>query len=314
MKASLSGVCERDLDLFLVEELVADEGLLAWLLERCSLGGPAVIDYSIVHSACGNNGETDVEVRSKFSDGREVVVLIENKIAASFQRRQAERYRERASDLRRNCGAAGAVTLLFAPEVYLDPGDFKHGFDFQLAYEDVLEWLRARDPDDPRLRYKELLLEAAIEKSRKGTDVDPAASTFWSHYWTLTCEREPDLNLRQPDGKSSASTFVTFSPSGLARGLSILHKFDRGFVDLQFAGWGERVGELRRLTEDFREQGMAVERATGSAAIRLHVPALNSARCPEDQADAIVAGLTAAGHLLRWTRTHGEALEAIIGS
>lgn len=39
MKISISGVCERDMDLFLIEELVADRDLLVWLFERCDLGG-----------------------------------------------------------------------------------------------------------------------------------------------------------------------------------------------------------------------------------------------------------------------------------
>jgi hypothetical protein len=69
MKISVSGVCERDMDLFLIEELVADRDLLVWLFNRCDLvGEPDFDELAFTHSAVVGNGESDVEVRAKLSD------------------------------------------------------------------------------------------------------------------------------------------------------------------------------------------------------------------------------------------------------
>ncbi|MCX6867719.1 MAG: hypothetical protein NTV46_16170 [Verrucomicrobia bacterium] len=42
MKISISGGCERDMDLFLIEELVAGRDLLVWLFNRCKLEEPVL--------------------------------------------------------------------------------------------------------------------------------------------------------------------------------------------------------------------------------------------------------------------------------
>ncbi len=80
MKIRFSGVCERDMDLFLVEELVADPELLATLFARCGLGEPDYHQTSVTHSAVAGNGESDVEVRS--------ILKTE---ATAFQAQQAQR-------------------------------------------------------------------------------------------------------------------------------------------------------------------------------------------------------------------------------
>ena len=123
---------------------------------------------------------------------------------------------------------------------------------------------------------------------------------------------EPELNLKETLGTSSGSTYWPFHPHGLPKGLAIWHKLDRGFIDLQFPGWGDRVYELKVLTSSLLEEGMTVEKATGSAAIRLHVPILNNVRSPHEQIDSIRSGVFAAGRLLRWAREHKSALKAIL--
>lgn len=302
MKISISGVCERDMDLFLIEELVADRDLLVWLFTRCDLvGEPDFDELAFTHSAVVGNGESDVEVRAKLKDGRSIVILIENKVDASFQPRQAERYRERAEDFCRSGLVHAAVTLLFAPSCYIGENSGNHGFDITLTYEELRDWIANRYELNGRTRYKEMLLQAAIEKSSRGYSplVDGAVSSFQHRYWEMVYTLEPDIKMNEPKGRPSGSTFIQFRATGLPKGLAVVHKVDRGFVDLQFAGWGERVPALRTLTEAIREDDMTVECAAGSAAVRLRVPPLNVARAADEQTDAIKEGITAGGNLHR---------------
>jgi hypothetical protein len=315
MKISISGICERDMDLFLIEELVADRDLLVWLFHRCNVTGELDFEeLSITHSAVVGNGESDVEIRAKLKNGQIIVILIENKVDASFQPRQAERYRERAETFCRNGLVDTAITLLFAPSCYIGENTQTHGFDVTLTYEELRDWISNRQERDERVRYKEMLLQAAIEKSGRGYSplVDGAVSSFQHRYWELACALEPDIMMNEPKGRPSGSTFIQFRTTGLPKGLVVVHKVDRGYVDLQFAGWGKRVPALKKLTDSIRDEAMTVEPASGSAVIRLHVPPLNVARAAEDQINEIKEGIAAAGHLHRWVWKNQATLETIL--
>ncbi len=97
------------------------------------------------------------------------------------------------------------------------------------------------------------------------------------------CERDMDL--------------FQIEELGLPKGLVIIHKVDRSFVDLQFAGWGERVPVLRTLIEAIRENDMTVECAAGA---------------DEEQINAIKEGITAAGNLHRRLWENQETLESLL--
>lgn len=313
MNISISGVCERDMDLFLIEELVADCNLVAWLFKRCGLEEPFQETLHFTHSAVGSNGESDVEIQARVTDGRNVIVLVENKVAASFQPRQAERYRERAEDYCRNGKAHISVTLLFAPESYIGGDSHLHGFDVALSYEELHDWICRREEHGARSRYKEMLIRAAIEKSGRGSSIlDGAVTSFQRYYRQVVCSLEPDLRMNERKGNPSGSTFIQFRSSGLLKGLSIVHKLDAGYVDLQFTKWGRREHELRALTTLYRDSDMTVDNATKSAAIRLRVSPLRVAQSPTEQLDAISEGIRAAGRLQRWVWKYQPELEAIL--
>lgn len=156
--------------------------------------------------------------------------------------------------------------------------------------------------------------EAAIRKSGRGRSahVDVTVSAFIHRYWEMVCAIEFDLKMSEPKGNSSGSTFIQFRSNGLPKGLSIVHKLDRGFVDLQVAGWGDRVHELKTQTASILYKDMTVEHASKSAAIRLHVACLNVDRSPDEQIDAIKEGVATAGRLQHWVWQNQAALESIL--
>lgn len=134
-------VTERDLDLILLEELSGDTGFLAWFVEHLGLGTCTLLsaEHSVSAKADAKWGETDVLLFVE-SNGTRIAVLIEDKIAAEFADRQAERYQERAADLVTKGDADGSLTVLCAPQSYLDEVPEDDPWDRRISLEAVLGW------------------------------------------------------------------------------------------------------------------------------------------------------------------------------
>jgi hypothetical protein len=137
---------ERDLDLFILEELHSNSGFDCWLGERIGLKGFTCdkAEHSISAKLNAKWGETDV--LAFFAKSPETVaVLIEDKIAADFQETQAERYQGRAIGLVNEGKATRALTVLVAPAVYLANVPIEDPWDQRVSLELLQEWFRDRD-------------------------------------------------------------------------------------------------------------------------------------------------------------------------
>ena len=55
----------------------------------------------------------------------------------------------------------------------------------------------------------------------------------------------------------------------------ILHKSEKGVVDLQFRGSAEKIGSLQKLVAPFIDADMRIEKAGNSAVVRLKVPIMD---------------------------------------
>lgn len=97
----VGAVSERDVDLLLIEEFASSPEFVRWFLGRVDSG--PYEDVEVVR--CGSSitdstGESDAEVHVRV--GRVVVaILVEDKVHAAAQPRQAERYRERGESKQR---------------------------------------------------------------------------------------------------------------------------------------------------------------------------------------------------------------------
>jgi hypothetical protein len=94
MDIKLSGVTERDMDLMLIEELASSSFFLHWFLRKVGATGKGRFK-SIGHSVRTSSGETDIELEV-VQGADSVKILIENKVDARFQPRQAQRYKSRS--------------------------------------------------------------------------------------------------------------------------------------------------------------------------------------------------------------------------
>lgn len=113
--------------------------------------------------------------------------------------------------------------------------------------------------------------------------------------------------------RSTSSPCGIWRTSGLGRvhelgaalpvGVELLHKMDHGAVDLQIAGWGDRLGELQVLLGEVLRSDMSILETGKSASLRLHVPPLRVADGFADQAPSVQDALDAAVELLDWSKT-----------
>ncbi len=94
---NISWFMERDIDLWLTEELRVNPVFSRWFLTRIGASDQfAVPALRTQPSVVEETGETDVEAIFKSPQGNTFAALIENKITASFQRDQIARYLRRA--------------------------------------------------------------------------------------------------------------------------------------------------------------------------------------------------------------------------
>jgi hypothetical protein len=104
--------------------------------------------------------------------------------------------------------------------------------------------------------------------------VDKTVSSFWHSYWRLATSHAPILGFLPPGEKPSEATFLYFRGTGLPKGMELVHKMEHGAVDLQLAGWGAKLDELRSIIGTYLRPDMTLRRAAKSAAVRLCVPPL----------------------------------------
>ena len=297
-------VIERDVDLLLLEELVASPRFQAWLLSRVGVEVTAHL-VEAHHSVNTLNGESDLELTFQTSSGL-IKILIENKVGAAFQPNQPERYQERARQYMASGEFQAVRTAITAPRNYFGDEDLTFGFDASVTYEDVLAWFEQTDTG-ARKTYKLAILRGAIERGRFGWKLipHPGVSNFWRAYWDLCEQLAPQLLMPIPKAEIPAdSHFIVFKPAGLPADVSLLHKVAFGHVDLQFSGMGDKLTEMERLYRSSLEPSMRIEKAVKSAVIRIRVEPLYMTTPFADAEPSIRKAIQAAEQLLGWYCDH----------
>jgi hypothetical protein len=303
VEISLTSVVERDIDLLLLEEFAANQQFALWFARNCnlnSLGDKPVLRVS--HSVTRSSGESDLEVAFLLNDKSVWYLLIENKVVAGFQPRQAERYRERGDFYVKNGECTGYTSVLLAPKAYLGSDCERFGFDYCVTYESIAAWLGDRCGTDIRVISKQAVLSRAIEKSKLGyiPIKDHPVTKFWHSYWELSSKIAPELQMPEPDHKPSGAGFIYFRPLELPKEIKLVHKLSYGNVDLQFSGMGSQLAEFSKNVKHHVKPDMRVRPANKSGVVRLKVPVLVTTDAFTAQQDSALEGIEAARRLLQW--------------
>jgi len=229
--AYLEKVDERDVDLLLLEEFHANTDFVTWFSLQCGFSN--VRFDGAWHSVTDADGETDLLLRVRFGETR-IGILIENKVAASLQDRQDERYHLRAArsqnegkfDLFRVC--------LCAPQNYLDGAEEASLFQHRLSYEAIADWFS--NQIGPRANWRRYVMQEAVEQGRRGYKmvVSQENSEFHMDYWLYLCRKHPMLTMNKPTPKGKSSNWIIMKGVRFPKGVQLHYKIDQCTMELGF--------------------------------------------------------------------------------
>lgn len=283
---------ERDIDLLICAELHGAQMLHSYFSECAGLGECAF--EGAWASRSERDGETDLVLAVSNAAGTHFM-LIENKIAASFQRDQGLRYQQRALRWREEAGVTSCQCVLLAPRSYLERA-VHQGFDLAIAYEEIVTVMERMA--DARSIFSAIALRDGISAAKRGYVMEPdePTSDLWRYYWSTAMAHAPALKMPPPNEKPSGSNWIYFREAdGLGpredRRAVVVHKAERGQVDLQF--WSTSPADLHAVASDLVEPDMQIVKAGKSASIRVSVPAMIFSEPPENQEEAILEGIRA---------------------
>ena len=211
-----SYISERDIDLILVEELNCSLNFQKWFLNRIKKsvrnakwsGISKIKAFHSTSRGMSSSGETDVEIHVTDRADSKIILLIENKIDASFQDNQPGRYKLEVEKIMQDGSAEHCYSVLLAPEDYLTSVQGVDLFDIAISYDEIIEYFNssAKTLSKPNLelfqRYehrKEMLIQA-VEKQHRGyvPETDKAVTEFWAAYYEYAKENAPSLKLDCP--------------------------------------------------------------------------------------------------------------------
>jgi len=156
-----TSIQERDIDLLFIQLIKTSAGFRRWVCQQFFEEACLKELLSVSKSVETGNGESDIEIGIETEAGDTLLLLVENKIDASLQNRQAERYHERGTRyVEKGICDAFAVGLI-APADYVNEED-REAFGTIVTYESIIRCLN--DLSHDATPFVSTLLEQAIEK------------------------------------------------------------------------------------------------------------------------------------------------------
>lgn len=291
----LGCVTERDIDLLILEELNVSEDFSSWFYSVIAgmKDAPKITGawHSITDSVLG---ESDIVAIYE----NKTAILIENKIDAVAQPEQGARYKLRGSKGIKEKHWDKFVTCMIAPHLYLEKEKDSKVYDVVLSYECISDWFLLKSKSDKRSYYKSYIINEAIEQNRRGYTIipDEKVTDFWAKYWILSINEYPDLEMKKPSVKPANADWPTFQPAFFRKFLTVIHKLERGYVDLQIQGASEKES---KLFEYYSESEVDVVRTGKSVSLRFNVVPIDRFSSFESQEHIVIESLSKARKLLK---------------
>ena len=294
----IEAVSERDIDLLLLEELNVSESFSSWFYRKIIKQDNTPKIKGAWHSISDAEfGESDLIALYE----NDFAVLIENKIDAYAQPNQGERYHKRAEKGIKEGKWSNYKTCMLAPELYLQKEQDSQTYDAVLSYEVIVEWFNNKVNVDSRSAYKSFLLNEAIEQNRRGYTVKPdeKVTEFWQKYWELAYFEAPELEMKKPGIKPAKSDWPEFRPNNLNKSFVIVHKLQRGHIDLQITGGAEKIEDIQALLVNIDAE---VVKTGKSASVRMFIEPIDRFQSFEEQKEQVLKGLHSAVKLLNLSK------------
>jgi hypothetical protein len=330
---------ERDVDVLIVEELIASRSLVEFVLATAfnQIDRSKISNWNVRHSTSRllSRREIDIRLIASTTEGQRVCLLIENKLDESEQPGQAESYQAESIDLRTNQSFDLVSSCLICPVSYAEKNSgFAQKFDFLLSYETLKSHFEKRLVDElaldeeivGRLAHRVSLLDQAIDKRRRGYRqiVLPEKAGFNSKYVALLDSLaplcRPGNQMLRGDGAPAESVSMLFDALGTFREIPeplrprrFAHEFGRGqkhranYVAVTFSKWGRF---LKQFQAEFEKDldGTPYEllatvtssRPNPGLVLLERTYPINYDVSFDEQQDNIASGIQKAENLRRW--------------
>ena len=222
----VESVQERDIDLLILEELNVSLDFSQWFINKLDLEQPtskikafrSISDYGL--------GETDILVSYSIKT-KTNFILVENKIDASFQDSQFERYKERGENYIQKKECDMYYIVLIAPKSYCEN---QSNFSNCISYESIKKYFI--DKKKIRADYKAEILSIAIEKERRGYKAVNSipVQAFWKSYYEYKNSNHKTFRMNKPDIVPFNSDWIQLFSERLKE-ITFNHKLEKGFID-----------------------------------------------------------------------------------
>lgn len=237
-------------------------------------------------SKSDNDGESDITVIIQ-ADNKKIGLLIEDKINAVAMDEQCNRYTIRGNKGKKNKEYDDFYVFIVAPQKYYESNEEAKKYDHYVSYEECKSYLETKD--DVLSGIWKQQIEQAIEKGKKQSNVtyNPKRMEFLKKYIEYQKKYFKDeLDIANNPDNEGAGGWVHFRVR--LNNAYILHKAERGFMDLTFSGTAEKKSSIFEFMESrIHELGFKDVKCyvTGKAmAYRINVPIIDFEK-PFDDCD-----------------------------
>ncbi|SDM18232.1 PD-(D/E)XK nuclease superfamily protein [Catalinimonas alkaloidigena] len=292
----VESIQERDIDLLLLEELSTDASFCAWFFQELALPPFSNLLGAWKSISEFGLGETDILCAYE-SQGAPILLLLENKLDASFQEDQFARYLLRAQQYKTTQAYQEAYCVLVAPASFCQA---QHAFDRFITYETIAQWLH--QSGTPRGRFKSKLLQIAVQKQRRGYQPINSVSVqrFWQLYWHYREEHHARFRMKKPDLVPHNSDWPILRDEALL-GILFYHKLAQGHVDATFRNFSDDL--VRQLKNLLPPQAAVVQHNTYFS-IRLATQPLDRTQDFHQQLAQVAQAFERLERLRAWLHRH----------
>ncbi len=220
-------------------------------------------------------GESDLVFLFEAIDGPRTVIHIENKINASPQPEQGNRYRFRGEKGQKDGYWENFKTCIIAPNKYLSSSKNSESYDIEVSYEEILAYFQSRRPLGERFSYKARILLEGIEQNRRGyqPEYNDAMTNFVADYYKYAADNYPQLYMQKAKPRPAGSTWIMFYPPNLNdKGINLVHQLTKGLVKIFFKGLSEEFEKLETKYNPILPENASIGLAGKSVAISIKVP------------------------------------------
>ena len=265
MNFKIEKVIERDMDLLIINNFINNK-LLKLFLDKIGLENYKTVD--IEHSYVDADlGESDITVIIE-KDNNKIGLLIEDKIDAPAMDLQPERYIERGKKGVSNNKYNEFRTVIVAPEQYINTNPYVEKYHYQITYEEILDILS----DDI---YSRTIITKAIEEKETGYIIieNEKVTKFWEKYYEFIQLHYPTIKIHEIHGPRGSSAVWPELLTDYNQ-IKIMHKSDRGYMDLTFGGMASYVDIFHKYIKDIASD-MKIVKTGKSISIRVDVPIID---------------------------------------